>query len=632
MVPAIKATTDKTEQAAMAQKIFTDAFSVAQAQAKSGLGPLEQMKNTIAELTESFGKIIVTGITPIVAGLKTFAEWLNSLSDTTKKWIIGILATVAAVGPLLLILGKIPMVLSAVINGVTLLAGAFKSIGIFLISNPWIALAAAIAAAAVAISYFIEKSSDSAQANSAEGKALEAQMQRRDREKDQIKEYVAANDDGKKKIIDGLRDQANEYVKLYDERKKANDTAGMQYYKEQVENINALVATMKDEVTDLNKNKIKVIDPADGQTTALENLKKEVSDLNKEYENELLTHSTNLPITAKRLEQLQTELDRVQKLAQNEKDYIKSLEDENTAKSMHGATEKDLNGNVVPKGGEKAKTQTSVDLSPSDNVNSMVKPANDLFAVLSKVTGGLDGMKGSLGPLADSFRTAFSNIATLISDAAEGFGKKWGDAVQEVGAVVQSVVGVIGSIINTSFSNQEKTMDDYYSSEKDHINNSTMSEKQKSAALAEISKKEEKERKKLMREQAKDQKDIALVQAVIATALGIVTALANPGGVAGIVLAALVGVMGAIEIAEIASQPLPSLAEGGLAYAPQLALVGDNPNAHSDPEVIAPFSKIQKLFQGGGVHQVQVHGVLKGADIHLAGEQGQVQVSRIRGY
>ena len=43
---------------------------------------------------------------------------------------------------------------------------------------------------------------------------------------------------------------------------------------------------------------------------------------------------------------------------------------------------------------------------------------------------------------------------------------------------------------------------------------------------------------------------------------------------------------------------LPKLAKGGLAYAPTLAMVGDNPGAASDPEVIAPLSKLRSYMGG----------------------------------
>lgn len=41
---------------------------------------------------------------------------------------------------------------------------------------------------------------------------------------------------------------------------------------------------------------------------------------------------------------------------------------------------------------------------------------------------------------------------------------------------------------------------------------------------------------------------------------------------------------------------IPRLAKGGLATAPTLAMVGDNPNASSDPEVISPLSKLKGMI------------------------------------
>lgn len=44
---------------------------------------------------------------------------------------------------------------------------------------------------------------------------------------------------------------------------------------------------------------------------------------------------------------------------------------------------------------------------------------------------------------------------------------------------------------------------------------------------------------------------------------------------------------------------IPHLATGGLAKAPTLAMVGDNRNARSDPEVISPLSKLQGMIDSG---------------------------------
>lgn len=64
--------------------------------------------------------------------------------------------------------------------------------------------------------------------------------------------------------------------------------------------------------------------------------------------------------------------------------------------------------------------------------------------------------------------------------------------------------------------------------------------------------------------------------------------LAGPVGLAA---ASLAG----IGARNLFSQMVPKLAEGGLAYGPTLAVVGDNRGASADPEVIAPLSKLKGM-------------------------------------
>ena len=45
----------------------------------------------------------------------------------------------------------------------------------------------------------------------------------------------------------------------------------------------------------------------------------------------------------------------------------------------------------------------------------------------------------------------------------------------------------------------------------------------------------------------------------------------------------------------------PKLAEGGLAFGPTLATVGDNRGARVDPEVIAPLSKLKSMMGDMGI-------------------------------
>ena len=63
-------------------------------------------------------------------------------------------------------------------------------------------------------------------------------------------------------------------------------------------------------------------------------------------------------------------------------------------------------------------------------------------------------------------------------------------------------------------------------------------------------------------------------------------------------IAALAGNLGKSLVMKIGA---PKLAEGGLAYGPTMATVGDNRNARVDPEVIAPLSKLKSMMGDMGI-------------------------------
>lgn len=73
--------------------------------------------------------------------------------------------------------------------------------------------------------------------------------------------------------------------------------------------------------------------------------------------------------------------------------------------------------------------------------------------------------------------------------------------------------------------------------------------------------------------------------------------LSGPGGIAAAIGIAIGAIAGGQALLNKAAK-LPKLASGGLAYAPTLAMVGDNPGAASDPEVIAPLSKLRSYMGG----------------------------------
>lgn len=72
----------------------------------------------------------------------------------------------------------------------------------------------------------------------------------------------------------------------------------------------------------------------------------------------------------------------------------------------------------------------------------------------------------------------------------------------------------------------------------------------------------EKERRKLLRDQAENQKAAALMNAVVSTAAAVATAL-TAGPVSGQILAALTAALGAVQIGIIAAEPIPQFGKGG---------------------------------------------------------------------
>ncbi|MCH5340054.1 MAG: phage tail tape measure protein [Acetatifactor sp.] len=90
---------------------------------------LTQIKNTGIEL----GQTILTSLQPTIEKVTTkiqkFAKWFSNLSDKQKQTIVIIAAVVAAIGPALIIFGKLSTGISNVIGVVTKLKGALGAGG-----------------------------------------------------------------------------------------------------------------------------------------------------------------------------------------------------------------------------------------------------------------------------------------------------------------------------------------------------------------------------------------------------------------------------------------------------------------------------------------------------------------------
>jgi tape measure domain-containing protein len=123
----------------------------------------------------------------------------------------------------------------------------------------------------------------------------------------------------------------------------------------------------------------------------------------------------------------------------------------------------------------------------------------------------------------------------------------------------------------------------------------------------------------------------SLIQQGVAAAVS--NTLKGPAGTLGPVGVAVAGAAGALAsglfTSLISKIGLPKLAQGGLAYAPTMAMVGDNKNARVDPEVIAPLSKLKSMMGDMGVGGT-LETRISGNDLIILLNRSQKGLSRIQ--
>ena len=91
-------------------------------------GQLTILKSQLEELAISFGEILMPAIRSIVSHIQGFIDKLNGMDESQKKAIITIGLVVAAIGPLLVIIGTVISKVGVAMQGFVKLTGAFNKI------------------------------------------------------------------------------------------------------------------------------------------------------------------------------------------------------------------------------------------------------------------------------------------------------------------------------------------------------------------------------------------------------------------------------------------------------------------------------------------------------------------------
>lgn len=503
-IPALRELTAEQMKAGGAIAYVNDNYKgFAETAAQTGMGPLQQLKNSLGDLAEQFGAILVPIIQKLANGLKEIVERFQKLSPETRETIVTVAAFAAAAGPLITVGGKLITVLSAVIAIIPKLGAALAG----LVATP---LGAAITAVGIFAASWLQARDNM--------RAYERDLMRQAREQGEI--------DGKQKLADDIASAKALYERFDSEtleRKRATlieeigrkKGRGESSYKENAEML-AIIELLKERKTTQEE----VNDAIEQEMGLIPRLKAKIEDLNKALES--ATDKTTIAQINADLEKTKEELEELRNLRPVEQKVIVKYQ-------------------VVTVGGNG---------STSDKTSG---------------TAGISGVSApKMGDIIGNFRISDADAQAMLEEAS-----KFEKLNSQVGAIISNSVTETAALLGEGLGALISGVKFDWANKLLELLGNLL--KQFGQAL------------------------IQFGTAMEAFKVAIANAFKNPWVAIGAGLAAMAAGAALIGVAQ---RPV-KLATGGLAYGPTLAVVGDNPGASSDPEVVAPLSKLSKYLGSG---------------------------------
>lgn len=153
------------------QQSIVDSGGAAQQMADTQLdnlqGQLTILKSALEGLAISFGELLLPAIKMIVGWVQKFVDWLNGMDEGTKKVVTTIALLAAALGPVLIVIGKVVSAVGTIMTIVPKVAGvintvktAFAALNTTMLANPIFLIIAAITALVAAFIYLWNTNED----------------------------------------------------------------------------------------------------------------------------------------------------------------------------------------------------------------------------------------------------------------------------------------------------------------------------------------------------------------------------------------------------------------------------------------------------------------------------------------
>ena len=153
------------------QQSIIDSGGAAQQMADTQLdnlqGQITILKSALEGLAISFGELLLPAIKMIVGWVQQFVDWLNGMDEGTKKVITTVALLAAALGPVLIVIGKVVSAVGTIMTIVPKVAGvintvktAFAALNTTMLANPIFLIIAAITALVAAFIYLWNTNED----------------------------------------------------------------------------------------------------------------------------------------------------------------------------------------------------------------------------------------------------------------------------------------------------------------------------------------------------------------------------------------------------------------------------------------------------------------------------------------
>lgn len=571
----------------------------------------DSLKSSLAQFGQAINEAIdLEGIiNKLSDAIQGAADWFSNLSKPMQKVIIISAAVVAAIGPILLIVGKLTSVFATALSGVRALAG-----GLAFLTSPISLIIAGIAAVVAGLVYAYNNFEGFRKVVQATGAAIAVAFKAIvaagqvvwDKIKagvmgvieafkvlggalyEKIKPWIPAA--GKvlgfllkatgivvSGVIAHFVGMVNSVISLFSEMGKvfhevvSGMTKTFQLLKEG--EFKKAFQSISDTPTVFQAFKRIGLAAADGYADGFTGVVSTVRDVTKAFEDEL--NATNK--TFRRIGRSQAGLldQTVQK-------------SEDVAPEDNGVVKIPIIPKLETKGNQNSLRSLFVSVADSIRVEAFVKKAKQITDVSKKLQEDLGTNFKKASDAADERMTAArasldnfnQGLTALLNEGVNNFVTGFAEGLGQlalagggIDAIFGNILGVIGS--------------------------------------------------------AMEQFGKLIIAAGIA-ALNLKVALKSFGSAAGAIVAgiALVALSKVVQ----AKASSIKLAKGGLAFGPTLATVGDNPNAANDPEVIAPLSKLNKIIGGQRPQEFILSGAFtaNGQDLLLVLDRAKINRSRVR--